>query len=66
MTIRSADGRRREPLPHPPGDEASRSERLSRLAAWFEESGSDVLDWDALRTGKQQAWPMPSGTAARD
>lgn len=58
MTSRSADGRRREPLPPSPGDEASRSESLSRLAGWFEESESHVLDCGAAH---QQGEGMTNG-----
>jgi len=64
MTSRSADGRHREPLSTPRADEASRSERLSHLATWFEDPGSEVLDLDALRTSKQKAWPMPESAPA--
>lgn len=44
-------------------DGASRHDILKRLAALFDESGADVLDWDALRHSKQHAWPMPEQTA---
>jgi len=64
MTSRSADRRHREPLPSSRADEASRSERLSRLATWFEDPGSEVLNWDALRTSKQKAWPIPESAPA--
>ena len=50
VTSRSADGRRRKPLPTPRVDEASRSERLSRLAAWFEEPGFDEPTARPFRT----------------
>ncbi len=38
---------------------ASRRDLLLRLAARFEVSEVDGLDWDALRDAKRHAWPMP-------
>lgn len=37
--------------------EDERQVLLERLAARFDEPASAGIDWDALRDGKQRAWP---------
>lgn len=44
-------------------DGVPRRKLLRQLATWFEESGVDGLDWDALRDAKRQAWPAPEQAA---
>jgi len=41
-----------------PHDEAERRELLEQLAQRFEEQGDTGIDWDALREGKRDAWPL--------
>lgn len=41
-----------------PPDEARRRESLERLAEYFEKPETAPWDWDALREGKQRAWPI--------
>lgn len=41
-----------------PMDEARRQELVERLASHFEHPETAPWDWEALRVGKQLAWPQ--------
>jgi hypothetical protein len=53
------DSDHRDPCVGGLGGDTSRRKLLDALAAWFDDTAAGPLDWDALRHGKHDAWPMP-------
>jgi hypothetical protein len=67
MSLRD-DSDHRDPCVARLGRHTSRRKLLDALAAWFNDTATSPLDWDALQHGKRDAWPMPdlSGGQAED